>query len=63
MVFEENFLRLTVAVRFQKMKFQKHEFSYHFFHSVITPWLSQNKFTFHPHLENHRFTSLIILQV
>ena len=30
---------------------------------VIITWLSQNKFIFHLHFENNRFTSVIILRV
>ena len=33
MAFEENFLRITVAVSFQKIRVQKREFSYTFFQS------------------------------
>ena len=50
MVFGDNFLRLTVTVRFQEKEYLK---SVNF---LI-------KFTFHLHFENHGFTSLIILQV
>ena len=37
MVFEENFLRLTVTVRLQKREFWS---------EVIIMWLTQNKFAF-----------------
>ena len=33
MAFEENFLRITVAASFQKIRVQKREFSYTFFQS------------------------------
>ena len=56
MVFEEIFPRLRVKVC-KKGVLQKRKFSYTFIQSVSY----NNKFTFHPHYENHEFTYLTIL--
>ena len=49
MVFEENFLRLTVTICFPKNEYCKNVNFLIFFFSqeFIMTWFSQNKFTFH----------------
>ena len=50
MVSEEYFLRLTVAVSFQKKNEYFKNVSFLVLSlSLIMAWLSQNKFIFHPH--------------
>ena len=63
MLFEENFLTLTVTVRFQKNEYFKNVNFLIFFSVNKLSWFLQDKFTFREHFENHRLTSLIILKV
>ena len=61
MVFEEIFRRFRVTVC-KKGVLQKRKFSYTFIESVsYNDVVVTNKFTFHPHYENHGFTYLTIL--
>ena len=65
MVFEKNFLILTVTVGLQKNEYSKNVnfLILYLSQQVIRTSLKQNKFTFHPHFQNHGFAPLIMLQV